>query len=143
MRQLISEVMTRDPITVPGSATLTEAARTMRDAGIGDVLVLQDDKLCGMVTDRDVVVRAVADGRDPNSTTVQDVCSHQLTTVSPDDDVSEAIRILREQNIRRLPVVEGGRAVGVVTLGDLAVEEDDGRTAGDALADISAAPPNN
>jgi CBS domain-containing protein len=110
----------------------------MRDANIGDVIVLQDDQICGILTDRDIVVRAVAEGREPATTKVADICSQELTTVSPTDEVEEAVRLMREKAIRRLPVVEGGKPVGIVSIGDLAVERDPHS----ALGRISAAPPN-
>jgi CBS domain-containing protein len=134
----IQDVMTTDPITLQASDTVRDAAQAMREADVGDVIVLQGDKVCGILTDRDIVVRAVADGRDPASVKVADVCSPELTCVSAGDSVDDAIRIMRDMSIRRLPVVDGGRAVGIVTIGDLAVDRDPGS----ALADISAAPPN-
>ena len=90
------------------------------------------------MTDRDIVVRGIADGCDAQSTALIDICSRELTTVSPDDQVGTAVRLMRENAIRRLPVVARGRPVGIVTLGDLALEQD----RGSALADVSAAPPN-
>ncbi len=134
----VLDVMTPDPITLPLSASLIDAAKTMRDVGIGDVVVVDGDEVLGIVTDRDIVVRGIADGRDAQSTTLIDICSRELTTVSPDDQVGTAVRLMRENAIRRLPVVARGRPVGIVTLGDLALEQD----RGSALADVSAAPPN-
>ena len=140
MATSVREMMTPDPITVSSSASLFEAAKIMRDSSIGDVIVLDNkDKLCGIVTDRDITVRAVADGRDPKSTQLGDICSKQVTTLQPDSSVKEAIQLMRDQAIRRLPVIENGKPVGIVSLGDLAVEQDDHS----ALADISAAPPNS
>jgi len=134
----VQDLMTPDPITLPETATLLDAARTMRQAGIGNVVVLHGEAVCGIVTDRDIVVRGIADGRDPRATTLGDVCSRNLTTLSPDDQLETALRLIREHAIRRLPVVKRGRAVGILTMGDLAMQED-----GDsALADVSAAPPN-
>ncbi len=134
----VQDVMTPDPITLPLSASLIDAAKTMRDVGIGDVVVVDGDEVLGIVTDRDIVVRGIADGCDAQSTTLIDICSRDLTTVSPDDQVGTAVRLMRENAIRRLPVVARGRPVGIVTLGDLALEQD----RGSALADVSAAPPN-
>ena len=134
----VQDVMTPDPITLPLSAPLIDAAKTMRDVGIGDVVVVDGDEVLGIVTDRDIVVRGIADGCDAQSTTLIDICSRDLTTVSPDDQVGTAVRLMRENAIRRLPVVARGRPVGIVTLGDLALEQD----RGSALADVSAAPPN-
>ena len=131
----LAEVMTRDPVVLPSDAGLDEAARAMKDADIGDVLVTADGALCGIVTDRDLVVRGLADGK----RNLGEVCSRGLYTLSPDADVEEAVTVMREAAIRRIAVVDGNRAVGVVSLGDLALEEDPGS----ALADISAAQPNN
>jgi CBS domain-containing protein len=134
----VQELMTPDPITLPETATLLDAARTMRQAGIGNVVVLHGEAVCGIVTDRDIVVRGIADGRDPRATTLGDVCSRNLTTLSPDDQLETAVRLIREHAIRRLPVVRRGRAVGILTMGDLAMQEG----SDSALADVSAAPPN-
>lgn len=139
MAQKVRDIMTGVPVTLERNQSLVDAARMMRDAAIGDVLVTDNGRLIGVLTDRDIVVRAVAEARDPGLTTVGEVCSPQVTTVEPDDDLDTAVRLMREQAIRRLPVVDDGRAVGIVSLGDLAVERDERS----ALADISAAPPND
>jgi CBS domain-containing protein len=138
MAQQIRELMTPNPIMLPGTASVHEAARAMRDAQIGDVIVIEHDQVCGIVTDRDIVVRTVAETRDPATTPLADICSHNLLTVTPTDSVEEAVRLMRTHAVRRLPVVDGGRAVGIVSLGDLAVERDPGS----ALGEISGAPPN-
>jgi CBS domain-containing protein len=138
MPQRLHDVMTPNPVALPGSASVHEAARTMRDQDIGDVIVVENHQVCGIVTDRDIVVRTVAEARDPAATTLADICSHVLTTVAPTDSVEQAVQLMREKAIRRLPVVEDGRPVGIVSLGDLAVERDPDS----ALGEISAAPPN-
>jgi CBS domain-containing protein len=138
MAQQIRELMTQNPVSLPGTASVREAARAMRDADIGDVIVIENNQVCAIVTDRDIVVRLVAEARDPATTTLADICSHSLLTVSPTDSVEEAVRLMRTHAIRRLPVVEGGQPVGIVSLGDLAVERDPGS----ALGEISSAPPN-
>ncbi|GAA2364683.1 CBS domain-containing protein [Nonomuraea africana] len=140
MMQKVREIMTPAPVSLPSGATLAEAAKQMRDHHIGDVLVVDDDRLMGIVTDRDIVVRAVAEGSNPRQTSVGEVCSREdLTCVSPQDDAEEAVALMRRKAIRRIPVLEDGRPVGVVSLGDLALERD----SRSALADISAAPANN
>jgi CBS domain-containing protein len=139
MAQSINEVMTHDPRTVEASAPLKEAAEAMRDIDAGAVIVMDQGSMCGLVTDRDIVVRAIADGRDPSSTTVGDVATKDVKTLTPDSSVEDAIRIVREQNVRRIPVVQDGRPVGIVSIGDLAIERDENS----ALADLSAAPQNN
>ena len=140
MPETISQLMTPDPWTVQETAPIQEAARIMRDADIGDVIVVREDEsVCGIVTDRDLVVRALADGADPKSTTVAAVCRHQVVSVSSGDPVDQAVQLMREHDIRRLPVLDGSRLVGIVSLGDLAIDKDPNS----ALADISKAPPNN
>jgi CBS domain-containing protein len=123
---------------LPATATLADAARVMRDEDIGDVLVMDDDRICGVVTDRDIVVRGLATNSDAARVSLDDICSHELVSVGPDQQIEDAIRLMSEHAVRRIPVVEGGRAVGIVTIGDLAIERDPRS----ALADISAAPPN-
>jgi CBS domain-containing protein len=137
--QTIGDVMTRNPIVLSPDTTIREAALAMRDASIGDVLVVGDDGLMGIVTDRDIVVRCIADGMAPDQVRLADVCTSDVTTVSPDTPVDDAVSRLREQAIRRLPVVEDGHVVGVVSIGDLAIERDPDS----ALAEISEAPPND
>lgn len=140
MPQTISELMTPDPRWVGRDATLQEAARVMRDADIGDVVVLNGDgRVCGIVTDRDLVVRAVAEGMEPTVAQVEAICNHEVVSIAPGDAVARAVSLMRQHSVRRLPVVDGDRLVGIVTLGDLAVERDPDS----ALAEISKAPPNN
>jgi CBS domain-containing protein len=132
--------MTPEPATLIESESVLQAAQLMREQDIGDVIVLDDTsgRIRGIVTDRDLVVRVLADESDPGRTTVGAVCSEQLTTVAPTDTVDKAARLMREKAVRRLPVVEEERPVGVVSIGDLAIELDQRS----ALAEISAAPPN-
>jgi CBS domain-containing protein len=139
MATRIREVMTSDPLTMSADETLNSAARQMRDADIGNVLVASGDQVRGIVTDRDIVVRGLAEDLDPRTSTLGDICTSDLVTVSPDDDVETAVGLMRSHAVRRLPVLDGGKAVGVVALGDLAVERD----SRSALAEISAEEPNN
>jgi CBS domain-containing protein len=132
--QKVRELMTSQPVTLRSDQPLTEAAQTMREQGIGDILVMDDGQLKGLVTDRDIVVRAVADGRNPRDTQVREVCSPDLVTVTPEDDADTAVRRMREHGVRRIPVVDDGRPVGVLSIGDMAIERDEQS----ALADISA-----
>jgi CBS domain-containing protein len=130
--------MTRDPATVESARPVQEAARLMRDADAGAVIVLREGNVAGIVTDRDVAVRIVAAGQGPD-TPVQEACSSEgLATVAPDTSIEQAVQIMRSKAVRRLPVVQGGRPVGIVSLGDLAMEQDPGS----AVADISAAKGN-
>jgi CBS domain-containing protein len=132
--------MTKGVTCVGRDASLREVAQLMRDKKIGDVLVTDDQgKLCGIVTDRDVVVRAVAEGKDVGTTKVEAVCSAKLATLRPDASIDEAVKMMRDKAVRRVPVVRDDVPVGIVSIGDLAVEKDPKS----ALAGISAAAPNN
>lgn len=139
MSQRIREIMTEGVVKLPSSATLFEAARQMRDADVGSVVVEDEGRVVGLVTDRDLVVRALADGRDPGTTPLSEVASTSLVTVSPDDDMDLAIEIMIERSLRRVPVLERGKVVGIVSLGDLAIERD--RLS--VLGHISSARPNH
>lgn len=124
MAKRVTEVMRKDPVAVHLDVMLTEAAKIMRDRAIGDVLVTSGGHVCGILTDRDIVVRAVAEHRDPCRTTVGDVCSADIATIGPDADADEAIRLMRGRAIRRIPVVEHGEPVGIVSMIDLAIEHE-------------------
>lgn len=137
--QKISELMTAEPTMLPSSATVVQAAQCMRDENIGAVVVMDGQKLCGIVTDRDIVVRGVADGTSIAQKTLDAVCSPSVMTLSPDDDAERAVSLMRDNAIRRAPVVSGGNVVGIVSLGDLATARDPLS----ALGQISAARPNN
>jgi CBS domain-containing protein len=138
MARTVEEIMTRDPRTVEIGDSLADAARQMRDGNIGNVIVTDGGRVAGIVTDRDIVVRAIAEGRDPQATTVGDVCSSGPRTLDPGENVEMAAQTMGENSIRRLPVVSEGQLVGVLSLGDLAQDRD----AGPPLAEISAASPN-
>jgi CBS domain-containing protein len=138
MAKQVRDIMTSNPVTLKTTDTAVDAARAMRDQDIGDVLVTSDGRIYGLLTDRDIVVRGVAQARDPARIAVGDICSRELTTVSPSDPIDHAVTLMRERALRRLPVVQDGRPVGIVSLGDLALERDPES----ALGGISAAPPN-
>jgi CBS domain-containing protein len=138
MAQSIRDVMTTQPVALQATASVVDAARAMRDSDIGNVIVLENGQICGIVTDRDIAIRGVAEGRNISSLTLGDICSRQLTTLSPTDSVDDAVLLMREKALRRLPVVEGGKPVGIVSLGDLAVTQDPHS----ALGNISSAPAN-
>lgn len=140
MAQKVRELMTSHPVTLSPDASLVDAAKQMRAKDIGDVLVVGGDgRLRGIVTDRDIVVRGLADERDARSTTLGEVCSPDLAVLGPDDDSDRAVELMRARAVRRVPVVDHGELVGVVSLGDLAIEKDPRS----ALADISAAKENS
>jgi CBS domain-containing protein len=111
----------------------------MRDKDFGGILAMDGGQVSGFLTDRDIAIRVVAEGKDPNRTSVSDVATTDLHTLSPDDSVDDAIKLVREHNVRRVPVVEGAKPVGIVSIGDLALERDKDS----ALADLSGAAPNN
>jgi CBS domain-containing protein len=111
----------------------------MKRQGIGTVLVLTDGMVTGLVTDRDITVRVLAENRDPRTTPIGDICSSQLVVLGPDDDLALASRLVRDHAVRRIPVLQDGTPVGVVAVGDLALES--GATSG--LSGMSSAPPND
>ncbi len=134
----VQDVMTTDPVALDASEPVLEAAKRMKENDIGDVIVVDGGQVCGVVTDRDIVVRVLAEARDPSQTRLGEVCSRDLATVSPGDDLTAAGDLMRERAIRRVPVVDNGRPVGIVSMGDLAIERDPDS----ALSHISAAPPS-
>lgn len=138
MAKSVRDVMTPNPILLPASTPVLEAARQMRENDIGDVVVEKAGKLCGIVTDRDIVIRAVAEGKNVETTDLESICSKEVTSVSPDQSEEEAVRLMRQKSIRRLPVIENGKVVGIVSLGDLAIDKDPQSV----LGKISAAPAN-
>lgn len=138
MVQKIKDLMTRQPVSLDRNATVREAAAAMKREDIGDVVVTEGDRVHGIVTDRDIVVRAVAAGANPDEMKLSEIASTDLVSVSADDDVEAAIAAVRDRAIRRVPVTEDGRTIGVLSMGDLAVQRDPES----ALADVSAAPPN-
>jgi len=137
MNQTVREVMTSNPVCMSPSTSLSEAAMQMRESDIGDVLLVENSELRGIITDRDIAIRAVADGRDPRATTIKDIASGKVHTISADSPVSDAVSLMRKHALRRLPVTDGNKPVGIVSIGDLAASVD----RGSALADISMAPP--
>lgn len=140
MAQSVQDVMTRNPQTLDVRATIKEAAQMMRDNEIGDVIVTKADCIAGIITDRDIVVRAIADGKGISRTTVGKITTSDPMTLKPTDSVDDAIRIMRDNAVRRLPVCDGaGHPVGVLSLGDLAMQRDPNSV----LAGVSAAPPNS
>ena len=140
MAQKVRDVMTPTPVAVVPSQAVSEAARAMRDYGIGAVLVVDNDQLKGIASDRDIVIRAIAAGKDPDRTPVSEVCSADLITITPDEDAETAVLQMRQRGVRRMPVVDDRRhPVGMLSIGDLAIARDERS----ALADISAQPPNS
>jgi CBS domain-containing protein len=132
----IRDVMTPNPRTISPDDSIQSAARVMRDEDTGVVPVVENGRAVGVVTDRDIVVRAVADGNQLNRP-VREIISSRLVSVSPDTPTREASELMSEHQIRRLPVVENDHLVGIVSIGDLAVKEGRDRRTGDTLQSIS------
>ena len=136
----VVDVMTKQVVYMPAATPLDEAARAMREADIGDVVVTDGHSLAGMVTDRDIVVRAVAENRLPADITIGDVASREIVMIEQTATVTEAADLMRERSVRRILVCDSERQlVGIISLGDLAVRHDPESV----LGDISRAGPNN
>jgi len=134
----VRDVMTRGAECVGPDTTLQEAAARMQALDVGSLPVCDNDHLAGMLTDRDIAVRAVAGGRDPRTTRVRDAMTPEVHYCFEDQDVNEAAQVMKEKQIRRLPVLNRDkRLVGFVSLGDLAVEADDNNLAGATLEAVS------
>jgi CBS domain-containing protein len=139
MATQVSELMSRQPVRIAGSQSVADAARQMSDNDVGAVIIEDAGKVPGILTDRDIAVRVVAEGRDPATTAAADVCSRDLAKLSPEDDLQHAIDLMRERSVRRLLIVDPtDHALGVLSLGDLAMDRD----SYSVLGRISAAPPN-
>jgi CBS domain-containing protein len=138
MADTVRDLLKGDPVTVEASATVQDAAKLMDEKDIGNVLVVENNEVQGIVTDRDIVVRVIAKG-DGADASVREAATTDLETLEPDASIDDAIQKMEQGNIRRLPVVEDGKPVGVISLGDLAQAKDKDS----ALADISSASPNN
>ena len=137
MGKQIRELMTPNPRTVSADSPVVEAARVMRDEDVGIAPIVEGERLIGTITDRDITIRVVAEGKDPQSTNVRDVASTQLVTIDPQQDLDEAVRLMAQHQVRRLPVVEeDGKLVGVVAQADIAREGQDSKT-GQVVEEIS------
>ena len=130
--------MSAAPVSMAATESVSAAARAMKEYGIGAVLIVADGRFSGLVTDRDIAVRVLAENRDPVTTRLGDICSTELAVLGPDDDVEQAARLVRQLAVRRIPVVQDGIPVGVVSIGDLALDED----RSSALSQVSAARPD-
>jgi CBS domain-containing protein len=134
----VSDIMTRDPKTAQLDSTLEEIAALMKDEDVGAIPILDDDdELVGIVTDRDIVVRCVAEGKEASDTTVEDILSEDLVTIEAEADVQQAARLMADKQIRRLPVVRERELIGMVSIGDISVKHEDDETAGETLQQIS------
>jgi CBS domain-containing protein len=137
MGQSIRDVMTSDPCTIDVGKSVAYAAKMMRDEDVGLAPIVEGDKLIGMLTDRDIAIRVVAEGRSPDQVTVGEVASTQVVTIDPQQDLAVALRIMAKHQVRRLAVLEeDGKLVGVVAQADVAREGDDSKT-GELVQEIS------
>jgi CBS domain-containing protein len=137
MARKLRDIMSPAPVSLPATETAAAAARAMKEHGVGTVLVSIDGQLAGLLTDRDITVRVLAEDRDPQLTCIGDICSTTVATLGPDDDIEAAARLVRDRAVRRIPVVRDGVPVGVVSIGDLALDRDQRS----ALPGVFAAPP--
>src|SRR3954453_10222073 len=137
MAKSVRDAMTDDARSIGATATVVEAARLMREEHIGSLPITEDDELVGMITDRDITTRVVAEAADPQKTSVEEIYSRELLSVEPDKDLEEALQLMASYQVRRLPVVENGRLVGILAQADVALSEDEQKT-GQLVEAISA-----
>jgi len=139
LAKTVRDVMTKDPVALSSDSSVAQAAKAMSDFKIGSVVVMEKDKPCGIVTDRDITVRAVATGSDPSKTRLSDICTRSLAAVRPDQSVDDAIQVMKSHDVKRVVVMTDSKLEGIVTLGDLAARNEDQ----DVQDDLSRAEPNN
>lgn len=133
----VRDVMTSNVVTATLETTLEEIAAMMKAEDTGAIPVVEEDELIGIITDRDIVIRCVAEGRDPAEVSAEDIVTEDIEVVDPETDVKEALEIMGSRQIRRLPVVDMGELVGMLSIGDLAVKRHDERKTGEVLKDVS------
>jgi CBS domain-containing protein len=136
MAKSVRDTMTAEPRSVDSSQSIVEAARLMRDDDVGSLPVVEAGRLVGMITDRDIAIRVVAEGKEPNAATVAEASSGDPVTVEPDHDLDEALQLMARHQVRRLPVVEGERLVGILAQADVALAEKEKKT-GEVVEAIS------
>jgi CBS domain-containing protein len=139
MAKTVRDVMTKNPVALSSDSSVVEAAKAMSDHRIGTVVVMEMDKPSGIVTDRDITVRAVATGKDPSKTKLADISSQSLAAVRPDQPIEDAMKVMKSHDVKRVVVMTDSKLEGIVSLADLARSNDDG----DVEDDISRAEPNN
>jgi len=140
MGKKVRDVMTKNPVALSADSSVMDAAKAMSDHHIGTVVVMEMDRPSGIVTDRDITVRAVATGKDPSTTKLSDISSRTLAAVRPDQPVEDAVTMMKSHDVKRVVVMsESSKLEGIVSLADLARNNDDG----DVEDDISRAEPNN
>jgi CBS domain-containing protein len=136
MGKHIRDVMTPGPETIQADQPVAQAAKLMKDADAGMIPVMENGNLLGTITDRDIALRVVAEGKDPQSTMVREIASTDVVTIEPDRDLAEALQLMAKHQVRRLPVVESGRLVGVVAQADVAREGNE-QAVGHTVEEIS------
>jgi CBS domain-containing protein len=136
MARTVRDTMTTQPASVDRSKPIADAARVMRDQNVGSLPVVEEGRLIGLITDRDIVTRLVAEGRDLESATVGDAYSDQPVTVEPEQDLADALTLMARYQIRRVPVAEGDRLVGILAQADVALKEKE-KTTGEIVHAIS------
>jgi CBS domain-containing protein len=137
MAKNVRDAMTSNPRSIEPSTMVADAAKLLKAEDVGSLPIVEGDQLVGMVTDRDIVIRVVAEGKDPQSTTVGEVASRDLVTVDPEQDLDEALRLMAQHQVRRLPVAEeDGRLVGILAQADVARQGKDALT-GQVVQEIS------
>ena len=134
----VRDIMSAAPVCMAPGESVSAAASAMKQHGIGTVLLLTDGRFSGLVTDRDIAVRVLAEDRDPRATRIGDICGGELVVLDPDDNLVQAARLVRDHAARRVPVLRNGTPVGVLSIGDLALEKD----ATSVLSGVSSAPPD-
>jgi len=137
MGKTIREVMTSSPCTIDADKDIAYAAKMLRDEDVGVAPIVEGDQLVGVLTDRDIAIKVVAEGRDPQTTKVRDIASKDIVTIDPQQNLDEALRLMAQHQVRRLPVVEeDGKVVGIVAQADIALTGDDKKT-GEVVEQIS------
>jgi CBS domain-containing protein len=138
MTRKVRDIMSAAPVCMAPTESICAAAQAMKLRGIGAVLVVSGGRLEALVTDRDITIGVLAENRDPATTRLGDICTGELIVLRPDDDVQHAARLVRDRAVRRLPVIADGVPVGMVSIGDLALDRDERS----ALSEISATAPD-
>jgi CBS domain-containing protein len=137
MGKTIRDVMTSNPCTIDADKDIVYAAKMLKDENVGVAPIVEGDQLIGVLTDRDIAIKVVAEGKDPQTTKVRDVASKDTVTIDPQQDLDEALRLMAQHQVRRLPVVEeDGKIVGIVAQADVALESNDAKT-GELVEEIS------
>jgi CBS domain-containing protein len=139
MAKSVRDVMTRNPVALPSDATVQDAAKAMSDLRIGTVVVMDGNRPAGMVTDRDITVRAVATGSDPSRTLLKDIATDRIAAVRPDQSIDDAAQVMKSNDVRRVLVMSDGKLEGIVSLGDLSREGKDQ----EVQRDLSRSEPNS